>query len=149
MISSPRTAWEKRYACSPKRFEKHILYLKRHGFNLVSLQEVENHLVNGLPLPPRAVAITLDDGYADNYSNAYRVLRKHQAPATVFLTTNWIQNGAVRSKSESDSKNFNPASNYPMLTWDQVKEMARRGSLLWSSHGYTSSNDRSGSGIVN
>ncbi len=44
---------------------------------------------------PRSVCITFDDGYANNLSLALPVLKKYGVPATLFLSTRWIEEGAL------------------------------------------------------
>ena len=44
-------------------------------------------------LPPRAVALTFDDGYVDNLSTVVPLLQHYEVPATFFLTTRWLDEG--------------------------------------------------------
>lgn len=75
---------------SPEDFENQIKYLAENGFTFLLAREVEAALRQGRSLPERAVAITLDDGYRDNFSNVFPILRKYGARATVFLVTDNI-----------------------------------------------------------
>jgi peptidoglycan/xylan/chitin deacetylase (PgdA/CDA1 family) len=63
--------------------------LRRH-FRPLHLGEALRLLEENRPLPPRAVAVTFDDGHRDNYTNAFPVLRKAGVPATVFLSTGYM-----------------------------------------------------------
>src|SRR5499426_2712898 len=45
-------------------------------------------------VPPRLAAITIDDGYRDAYEIAFPILRKHRAPATVFVVTEFVEGTA-------------------------------------------------------
>lgn len=45
----------------------------------------------GLPLPPRSLIVTFDDGHADNYCNAFPVLRATHVPATIFVSTAYVE----------------------------------------------------------
>lgn len=68
---------------STERFEKEIAYFKKH-FNVVSLQDY----VNGAEHPEKlTIAITFDDGYLNNLTEALPILEKHEVPATFFITT--------------------------------------------------------------
>jgi peptidoglycan/xylan/chitin deacetylase (PgdA/CDA1 family) len=58
-------------------------------FNVMPLRDAVEHLRSGT-LPPRAASITFDDGYADNYTEALPLLRKHGLHATFFIATGFL-----------------------------------------------------------
>ncbi len=70
---------------TPRNFHDHLEVL-RQAANPVSLRHLVGHLRDGR-LPRRAVAITLDDGYADSLHCAKPLLESHGVPATVFVTS--------------------------------------------------------------
>ena len=53
-------------------------------FNVLPLEQLLEGVEKG-DIPPNAIAITFDDGYRDNFENAYPVLRHFGLPATIFL----------------------------------------------------------------
>lgn len=71
-----------------KTFEQHINYLKTR-FTIVFIEELVKKINNGQNLGGLC-AITFDDGWADNYTNAFPVLLKENVPATIFLATNYL-----------------------------------------------------------
>jgi CelD/BcsL family acetyltransferase involved in cellulose biosynthesis/peptidoglycan/xylan/chitin deacetylase (PgdA/CDA1 family) len=71
-------------AISTKLFEQEMDYLARH-YKVVSLAELVDRLDGCSPEP--VIAITFDDGYGDNYQNAFPVLQRYGLAATIFLTT--------------------------------------------------------------
>ena len=75
----------------PADFERQIVFLKQH-YNVLPLAELWRR-VQEHTLPPNAVALTFDDGYADNHDVALPILRKHQVPATLFLTSSVAEEG--------------------------------------------------------
>jgi peptidoglycan/xylan/chitin deacetylase (PgdA/CDA1 family) len=65
-------------------FEQEMRFVKGH-YTVVSLTEMLERLAGGATEP--VMAITFDDGYQDNYHNAFPVLQRLGLPATIFLTT--------------------------------------------------------------
>lgn len=70
--------------------EKQLLFLKKY-FTIISVPEMIEHIrKKKLEGDKRYCVITFDDGWLDNYQNAYPVLKKHSIPATIFLPTDFI-----------------------------------------------------------
>lgn len=70
-----------------KQFEEEVKWLKENGFTPMLLEDVVKAYETGY-VPKRPVAITFDDGYADNYSDAYRILKENNMKGTFFIITN-------------------------------------------------------------
>lgn len=70
-------------------FEKQMQYLKAN-YRLLSLDRFLFHLDNGVPFESKSCLITFDDGWRDNYLNAYPILKKLQIPAVIFLPAGFI-----------------------------------------------------------
>ncbi|HMY43715.1 MAG TPA: polysaccharide deacetylase family protein [Chitinophagales bacterium] len=71
-------------------FEEQIDYFSRN-FKIVPLQEIFNSY-DGEDSQIKQIAITFDDGYENNYINAFPILRKYNAPATIFVVTKSLEN---------------------------------------------------------
>jgi len=79
---------------NPRIFEEQIRYFSR-SYAILSLDELARYLRRGESPPKKAVVITFDDGYRDNYLHAFPILRKYRAPATIFLITGHIGGGEL------------------------------------------------------
>lgn len=73
---------------SQNHFAEHLEVLRQH-FCPMRLQELVQGLQNG-NLAHRAVAVTFDDGYADNLYNAKPLLEQYGVPATIFVATGYV-----------------------------------------------------------
>lgn len=66
--------------------EKMIVHLKKKGYEFISLDELHYRLDNHTFSKKKFIAITFDDGYKDNYTLAYPLLKKHKVPFTIYIT---------------------------------------------------------------
>ena len=70
---------------SPTNFELQLKKLHRSG-NVISLAEMAENMQKNR-VKKNSIAITFDDGYADNFAIAKPLLEKYNLPATFFITT--------------------------------------------------------------
>ncbi len=107
--------WE--FTHSPEAFEFQLRELQQRGYRFVSL----NQLIEGIQATGSesedSVVITFDDGWIDNYTFAFPVLKKLQIPATFFVVTDSLQ------ENRSDSKRMN---------LEQLRELSARGMTIGS-----------------
>lgn len=80
-----------------ERFDR-ICHWMGHWFNVMPLDHAAACLKTGT-LPSRALAITFDDGYADNHDVALPILRKHGLTATFFVSTGFLDGGRMWNDS--------------------------------------------------
>ena len=69
-----------------RRFREQMIYLTRR-FRIMPLAELVGALRDERPIPPRAMAVTFDDGYRDNLAEAAPIMRALGIPATLFFAT--------------------------------------------------------------
>ena len=74
-------------------FAQQMEYVASHR-HVCSLDEAVARL-KSRDVPDGTVVVTFDDGYCDNYAQAFPILRQHNIPATIFLATNCIGTGNV------------------------------------------------------
>ncbi|WP_338776927.1 polysaccharide deacetylase family protein [Streptomyces sp. DG1A-41] len=101
---------------TPEAFAEQMSVLADRGLSPVTTAELAACWRSGRALPERPVLITFDDGYEGVHRHALPVLAKHGFPATLFVSTGWIQ-GPYDTGGGLDT----------MLDWDQVRELAAAG----------------------
>ena len=72
-----------------RKFEAQVKFLKEN-YNVIPLDQIIRSLRDGKKIPSWSVALTFDDGYQSNYSLAFPILKQYRLPATVFLTTDFV-----------------------------------------------------------
>ncbi len=87
------------FTVTPKKFEKQIRYIHKKGYKVIFLSEMIRKIKNRESISGM-VSITFDDGYQDNYLNAFPILKKYNLPATFFLIAGQIDQEGFLSKEQ-------------------------------------------------
>jgi len=82
--------WDAALYITPERLQQRLQLLAEERCNVLPLSEAVTRLQSGT-LPPRAVTLTFDDGYQDFYSVAYPIIESFAFPATLYLTTYYVE----------------------------------------------------------
>lgn len=78
-----------RLTISVENFRKQMKYISDY-FEVISLANFIELVKTNAPLPDKAVIVTFDDGYRDNYKFAFPILKEFKIPATIYLATDFI-----------------------------------------------------------
>jgi peptidoglycan/xylan/chitin deacetylase (PgdA/CDA1 family) len=100
---------------SPEAFERQLAFLRGHRYNVIPLADAVDYIRQRKRPPPRTVAITIDDGYENNYLYVYPLLKKYKMPATIFVITGFVGREGF-------------------LSWNQMREMSDSGLVDIESH---------------
>jgi peptidoglycan/xylan/chitin deacetylase (PgdA/CDA1 family) len=89
---------------SPQSFARQMEFLKKNKYAVISFQELAEGIQAGKSFQRNSVVLTFDDGYLDNYTQAFPVLQKHGFPAIVFTVSDFVNTDGY-------------------VTWEQLKTM--------------------------
>lgn len=99
----------------PESFSRQMEFLRKKNYNIVTLEKAASFISKKEKPPARTIAVTFDDGFENNYTVAYPILKKYNIPATMFVIVNRV-----------GSPGF--------LTWEEIKEMSDSGLITIGSH---------------
>lgn len=87
-------------------FDQHMAYLLSKGYTMVSVADIVHAVLSHQQLPEKSIAITVDDGYKDNYEYAYQIAKKYNIKMDFMIPTGLIGNPGY-------------------MTWEDLKEMSQ------------------------
>ncbi len=99
-------------------FASQLKYLHDNGYTIVPLHDVVNFAAGHGELPPRAVAITADDGHRTVFSDMKPLVERYRIPVTLFIYPSAISNASYA------------------MTWEQLAELKATGLFSVESHTY-------------
>jgi peptidoglycan/xylan/chitin deacetylase (PgdA/CDA1 family) len=102
----------------PSEFDAQIKFLRDNGYTIVPLRDIVNFMMGRGTLPPRAVAITSDDGHRSVFTEMKPIVERYRIPVTLFIYPSAISNASYA------------------MTWEQLKELRATGLFTIESHTY-------------
>ena len=113
----PANSKLKKLWVSPKKFDAQMEYLKKKGYEIITFKDIAEGTVKD---GRKKVIITFDDGYKNNYTEAFPILKKYGFRAVFYVVS-----GALGEKNLW----HNPETEAPleMMSADEIKEMAAAG----------------------
>ncbi len=100
----------------PELFRAQLARLREQNYTSITLSDLYYAIEAGKPLPEKPIVLTFDDGYRDNYENAFPIMKEEGFVGTFFIITNLVEEWNV---------------NY--ITWPQIQEMKAAG-MEFGSH---------------
>ena len=115
---------------NPEMFEKQLKYFKDNKWKFIKMSELKDYEND-----TKVVAITFDDGYLDNYTQALPLLKKYDACATLYLVINRHKNDW--SVKKNPKHNSGELADEEKLTDEHIKEMLDSGIFELGGHTIT------------
>jgi peptidoglycan/xylan/chitin deacetylase (PgdA/CDA1 family) len=105
------------WTVSPEAFREQMAYLQQNGFTSISGTALADYMLNGDPLPPRPVVISVDDGNRSFYDNGWPIMQETNLRPLMFIVPQ-----------------FTDYSGY--VNWDELRGLVAGGAWI-GSHGYS------------
>lgn len=123
---------------TPEGFAAQLDWLRAEGYRTLSADELHGHLSGRAPVEGKAVVLTFDDGYADNWVYAYPLLKARGLRAQLFVITGRVGQGPRRPNSEQGGalRDTATAERGPegFVTWEELRAMSADGVFEVGSH---------------
>lgn len=108
-------AQQTKLSVCPASFDRQMKFLSERNYNVVTLQELVDITEKGRGFSSKTVAITFDDGYENNYTCVFPVIKKYNIPVTIFVVMDKVGREGY-------------------LSWRQIREMTESGLVSVGSH---------------
>jgi len=122
--------------CDITTFTKQMNYLQKHGYGTCNWDELYDHLHGIRKLPEKTVMIQFDDGFLDNWTVVFPLMKELNFKFTVVVTPEFIEKHKPRAFSNKTTEN-NMSEWWGYLSEEELVEMEASGLVDIQAHGYT------------
>lgn len=122
MVEKEEMGLEPGVSVTPELLEEHLTALKESGYTTITFTDYYNYISTGKKFPNKSILITFDDGYTNNYTYLFPILKKLDMKATIFV----VASSVGQTPGE-----------YPHFTWEEAREMEQSGLVDIQSHTYS------------
>lgn len=112
------------YAITVAQFEQQLAYLKRKGYQPISLKTLDAARRGLQRLPPKPILLTFDDALRSFDTHARARLERYGYPAIVSIVTRWADAGRITVDDHSGAA----------MNWDELRTLARSPLIEFASH---------------
>ncbi len=109
-------------------FEADLIWLGKHGYTTVTAKQLADYVEKGSALPDKPVLITFDDGYANNYTLAFPLLKKYHMNAVISVIGDKVD--------ESSGDMYRNLAN-SSLSWGEIALLSSSGNVEIGNHTYS------------
>ncbi|MCK4437351.1 polysaccharide deacetylase family protein [bacterium] len=125
-VSPNRGRKAEKLRVTPKKFDWQMRYLFANGYRTISTAQLVDFCQGKGSLPKRRIIISFDDGYEDNFTQAFPILKKYGFRAIIFLVTDYIGSDSCWDEKGPEQ----------LLNWAEIEEMSQAG-MEFGSHSHT------------
>lgn len=125
---------EDQTAVSTNNLVAQFSWLREHGYNPISLDDIKAAKLGKITLPNKAVLITFDDGYKSVYTHVFPLLQQFNYPAVIALVGKWLEAPEGQLVEYGSSKTLRPRSFF--MSWDDIRKMSSSPLIEIASHSY-------------
>ncbi len=127
---------------TPDVFEGQMRYLREAGFKTLTIEELVSYISGETVLEQRAVVVTFDDGWLDNFIYAFPIMKRYNINASIFVVTDWVNNSktgaslplTVYTHKESKLLINSGFTGEVSLSWDHIRTMQDTGLAEFYAH---------------
>ncbi len=124
-------------SCPIEIFTSQMKWLKKKGYYTCDWAELRSHMMGDTKLPDRSIHIHFDDGFLDNWTVVYPLMKELQLKFTILVTPEFIERSNIKRQFVEDTTLDNEKEWWGYLSEGEIREMSDSGLVDFQAHGYT------------